>query len=565
MAVEATCGPVLIVAGPGTGKTWTLTHRLAHLIADCGIAPEQCLALTFSRRAAAEMQQRLARLLPEQAQRVPVMTFHALGLSILREHGSRLGLSPSLRVATETERRDLLARTLLISPRAAEQLLERIARQKRRDQLCNPAQAAEVAAAMTWYEREMRARQWVDFEDLVALPVRLLESNCDLVEYYRDRYRWISVDEYQDIDAVQYRLLRLLVPPHGNLCAIGDPDQAIYGFRGADVRYFQQFGKDFPGARTVLLRRNYRSTQAIVEAALEVIAPRSLVPDRGMVACGLGPEQIEIHTCASEYAEAEFVVHSIERMLGGSSFFSLDSRRVTGHEAQAISFGEFAVLYRTESQADALVEALERSGIPFQRRSHRPLAEQPVVQAILRQVLQMHAQCPARPVLELVDQAAKHAGIPERTPDFNAIRFLAARHETDLGQFLSELALGMDADLWDPRADRVSLLTLHAAKGLEFPVVFIVGCEQGLLPLYWGTPDEQALAEERRLLFVGMTRAQRRLILTCALKRRGRTTVRGSTVSPFLEGVRRELLAFHQHPAAKRPARAHRQQSLFDR
>jgi len=596
-AAEAIHGPVLIVAGPGTGKTRTLTHRLAHLVADHGVPPEQCLALTFSRRAAGEMIERLERLLPGEAHRVPVMTFHALGLSILREHGERLGLSPSLRVASESERCQLLVESLSISHRKASQLLGRISRHKRRQGSSGPTEAADEAHAVDAYGRGLRARGWVDFDDLILLPLQLFRESPELAEHYRSRYRWVSVDEYQDIDASQYQLVKALVPAGGNLCAIGDPDQAIYGFRGAEVGHFQRFCEDFPAARTVALGRNYRSTQTIVDAALQLIAPSSLVAGRRLEAQGLGPEQIEFHECATDRAEAESVVHSIERSIGGSTFFSLDSRRVAAGEGESLSFADFAVLYRTEAQAGAIAEALERSGMPFQRRSHRPLCDEPSVRAVvgamgeggdekgtgpicrngqsdLRSVpgashkldLSPFVQAAGPSVLERLDRAAEAVG--ENGPRLDAVlpalRSLAARCANDLPKFLSELALGIEVDLWDARADRVSLLTLHAAKGLEFPVVFIVGCEDGLLPLHWGETDEQSLAEERRLFFVGMTRARERLILTHARKRPWRGKVRVSTPSPFLADIESRLLAHREHRAVRKPAMLDHQRTMFD-
>jgi len=564
-AAETVDGPVLIVAGPGTGKTRTLTYRLAHLVADRGVPPEQCLALTFSRRAAGEMIDRLQRLLPQHSRRVPVMTFHALGLSLLREHGTRLGLGPSLRVAGQAERAGLLVESLAVSAHAAEQLLARISRRKRQEQAAQPPQQAEDARAFAVYQRELQARGWVDFDDLIALPLGLLRSSPELLEHYGCRYRWISVDEYQDIDAAQYELVKLLAAAQGNLCVIGDPDQAIYGFRGADVGYFQRFCEDFPAARTVVLQRNYRSTQTIVDAALQLIAPASLVANRHLQAHLPGPQQIEIHACSSDRAEAEFVVHTIERAIGGSTFFSLDSQRVDSHEGESLSFADFAVLYRTQSQADVLVEALERSGMPFQRRSHDPLGDQPLVQALLRRV-GWASPTKWASVREMLDEVARD--VPEDDPQgqasLAALRLLAARHGSDLAGFLSEVALGADVDLWDPRADRISLLTLHAAKGLEFPVVFIVGCEDGLLPLRWGQADEQCLAEERRLFFVGMTRAQQRLILSHAAKRPFRGSMRPSAPSPFLQDIQRRLVAHHQHEAIRKPASLERQHTLFD-
>jgi superfamily I DNA/RNA helicase len=421
--------------------------------------------------------------------------------------------------------------------------------------------------AIVRYQQELRRRGWLDFDDLIALPVQLLKSDPDVLDGYRSRYRWISVDEFQDIDGGQYELVRLLAPAAGNLCAIGDPDQAIYGFRGADCRSFERLREDYPGLRTILLARNYRSTQTIVDAALQAVAPSSQVVDRRLKAGSSGPEKIEIHACASDRAEAELVVHTIERMLGGWSFFSLDSGRADADEAVELSFADFAVLYRTEGQAELLVEALQRFGIPHQRRSHDRLLERPAVQSIVGAMVDATRDGEAdTPVLELLDRAiqqAPDAGRPDES-SLTALRLVAATHAADLAQFLSELALGVDADLWDPRADRVSLLTLHAAKGLEFPVVFIVGCEDGLLPLYWGEIDRAGEDEERRLLFVGMTRARQRLIVTYARKRHWRGSVRASTPSPFLAAIERALVALEEHRSTKRPAAGDRQRTLFE-
>jgi superfamily I DNA/RNA helicase len=534
------------------------------------------------------MAERLERLLPGQSQRVPVMTFHALGLSMLREQGARLGLEPSWRVAGDLERSAILAEAVSISQPSARQLLERISRHKRLQHgndsatgrgdatawegrpasPVDPSLRPEDAEAFETYRQEMRRRAWLDFDDLIALPLQLLKTDPEVLALYRSRFRWISVDEFQDIDGGQYELVRLLAAADGNLCAIGDPDQAIYGFRGADHRSFQRFRDDYPTAQTIVLTRNYRSTQTIVDAALQAIAPSSLIGDRRLDAAGAGAEQIEIHACSTDRAEAEFVVHTLERMLGGWSFFSLDSDRVETHEGQALSFADFAILYRTEAQSEMLVEALERSGIPFQRRSHDRLAEQPAVQAILGRMAAIQQDCATgAPVIEVLNRAIEQAGeeAPAPSPALGALRSLAERYGNELPPFLSEVALGADVDSWDPRADRVSLLTLHAAKGLEFPVVFIIGCEDGLIPLYWGELDNAQEAEERRLLFVGMTRARHRLILTHAHKRRLKGPVKAARPSPFLSDIERALLAFHEHRASKKLTPApDRQQMLFD-
>ena len=377
-AAQTVDGPLLIVAGPGSGKTRTLTHRIAHLVAERGAAAENCLAITFTRRAAAEMQERLAHMLPGNA--VAVHTFHSLGLAILREHGSAACLDNGFRVAGEADRIALLAETLDLTAHKAERLLRAISKEKRTQSWAGP----DTAEAMAAYARALAARNWIDFDDLIALSVRALTADPGVAAHYRDRFRWISVDEFQDVDEQQYRLLTLLAPPQGNLCVIGDPDQAIYGFRGADASCFDRFRHDYPANRLVRLARNYRSSGTIVTASSQVIAPRKSVPLTEIVRDM--HERIAIHTAPTEAAEAESVVKSIEQMIGGHNFFSIDSGRATGDRPNSSSFADFAVLYRTDAQSAALCEAFARSGMPFKKSSHVPLTEAPAVRALLQEL-----------------------------------------------------------------------------------------------------------------------------------------------------------------------------------
>jgi DNA helicase II / ATP-dependent DNA helicase PcrA len=601
-AAGAGPGPLLIVAGPGTGKTRTLTHRLAHLVAERDVPPEQCLAITFTRRACAELQERLHALVPEQAPGMQVTTFHGLGLRILREQHEAVGLGPGFRVADDAERLELLRAQLGCTEREARRLLPELLRRKRARAARWPdldPEPSEVAAPLARYEAALRKLDLVDLDDLLSLPVTLLAADAALAARYRDRFRVVAVDEYQDVDELQYRLLRLLTTADGDVCVIGDPDQAIYGFRGADVGFFLRFGQDFPTATTVRLTRNYRSSPAIVAGALQAIAPASLVRDR-VLAAAAGqdpPARITIHQAASEQAEAEFVVATIDRLLGGSSFLSLDSGRADGAAELALSFADVAVLYRTDAQAGPLAEALGRAGMPFQKRSHDPLLQRPAVRAVVRALREQPPprarSLPARLAAAAEEAAgaagAAHSAMAEGTagaeaaasttaaavtagaggPDVGAaaapdpaaelraavelLAPLAERCGDDLGRFLAELALGEEVDTWDPRADRVSLLTLHAAKGLEFPVVFLVGCEDGLLPLRWGGRlDPDQAAEERRLFFVGMTRARSHLFLSHARRRAWRGTVRDAAPSPFLADIEETLLD-HLRAAARRP------------
>ncbi|MEU7955803.1 UvrD-helicase domain-containing protein [Micromonospora humida] len=520
VAASAPGGPLLIVAGPGTGKTRTLTHRIAYLCAELNVFPEQCLAITFTRRAAEELRHRLDGLLGPVAEDVTVGTFHSLGLAILRENAAAAGLPEGFRIADDAER--AAART-------------------------------EAGDDQARYTALLRKQDLVDLDELLTLPVALLKGDKKLVRDYRERWRWIFVDEYQDVDAVQYDLLRLLSPADGNLCAIGDPDQAIYSFRGADVGYFLRFSEDFTDARLVRLNRNYRSSAPILAAAVQAIAPSSLVRGRRLDPARLDPEAplVGRYPAASVADEADFVVRTVDDLVGGLSHRSLDSGRIDGRTT-SLSFSDIAVLYRTDAQAAPIVDALARANIPVQKRSHDRLRDRPGVLAIARELrhtdgstggLPARVRAAGQVLAERFAAPTLDAAGTVRPEDVRTavdlLAPLARRCGDDLELFLSQLATGAEVDALDPRAEAVTLLTLHAAKGLEFPVVFLVGVEDGLLPLRWpgSTPDDDAIAEERRLFFVGLTRAQDRLYVSHAARRVRHGTERDCRPSPFLDVV----------------------------
>jgi uncharacterized protein (TIGR00375 family) len=597
-AAMVTTGPLLVVAGPGTGKTRVLTHRIAHLVTAHGVPAEQCLAITFTRRAAAELADRLAVLVPGHAPRVTVSTFHGLGARLLREQHDRVGLPAGFRVADPGDQLAVL-QEVVGSEREARRLLPRLAAALRSGEV--PDELADVAAG---YVKTMRTQDLVDLDDLLRLPLSILDSDPALCAAYRRRFPQVSVDEYQDIDEAQYRLLRLLVPPSGNLCAIGDPDQSIYAFRGADVGFFLRFAADYPAAQTVHLGRSYRSTATIVRAAVQAIAPSTLVRGRSLVAVRTGvAAPVGRYAAADEQDEASFVARTIDRLLGGSSFHSLDSDRVDPRgetDRGGLSFADIAVLYRTDAASRAVTEALTRAGVPFQKRSHDRLADRPGVQAVVRELrfaggaggptddradhptdggaggptdgpaggaagaaggaLADRVRRCARELADRVppglgpDTAAEHAAELYQAADL--LLPLADRCGGDLAAFLAELALGAEVDTLDPRADKVSLLTLHAAKGLEFPVVFCVGVEDDLLPLRLPgepPPSDEEVAEERRLLFVGLTRARSRLYLSHAHRRHRYGAQREARPSPFLDAIDPALTERLDDPTARAP------------
>ena len=568
-AAATASGPLLIIAGPGSGKTRTLTYRIAHQIGERGLPAAGFLAITFTRRAAQEVQDRLAVLCPPRCPpqagsagdgQPTVTTFHGLGLRILREHHEAAGLPPQFRVADEAVLHQV-ATELAGSERDARQL---IADPERRPAL----------------RRELAARELVDFDGLIELTAALLREQPEIAAGLRARWPRISVDEYQDIDPVQYELLRLISGDGAGLTAIGDPDQAIYGFRGADVGIFGRFAADFPGATTVELTRNYRSNPGIVTAAGQAIAPATLVPGRTTVAARGGPAGVvTLDEAADEHAEAGWIAATIDQLLGGTSFNSLDSGRADGHEHGKIGLADIAILYRTDAQAEPIAQALTRAGLPYQKRSHDRLARRPGVADVVREL--RLAKDSSGEVAGLVSAAVRslakaRGGRDATVTDIRAagelLLPLARRCGADLERFGAEIAVGAETDALDPRAETVTLLTLHGAKGLEYDVVFLAGCERGLLPLRLpgsGPVSDEDAAEERRLLFVGMTRARERLLLSYAARRARNGsglngtglngtglngTVAASGRSPFLAAITPALASLTTARRPRRPA-----------
>ncbi|MBN2496718.1 MAG: UvrD-helicase domain-containing protein [Deltaproteobacteria bacterium] len=523
-------GGLLILAGPGTGKTRTLTCRIAHLVRS-GVPPERCLAITFTRRAADEMRVRLEALLPECSV-VPVMTLHALGLALLREHAR----TDRIRVASEVERLRCLRKATGLSARKARSMLGRIAVARRSP---STPREPEVEAALAGYCEEMDREGLLDFEDLVGRAAELLETRPELAAELRRRWPHLSVDEVQDLDEQQERLVHLLATEEsGSLCLIGDPDQSIYGFRGADPSCFERFRAAFPSARTIRLRHNYRSSPSIVGGALQVMDAGKQDRDRGLDCARVDPRRITIHRAPTDKAEAEFVIREIERILGGHSFFSIDSGRGEMGLGAELAFRDLAVLYRSRAQLDCLVEAFDRSGLPFQHRNHEALSELPGVQQIIERL--QAGPCTGEPLVDLI-AASSEVG-REACPDLLDLLTPLARRCESSDALMSELACACQADCLDERAERISLLSLHAAKGLEYAVVFMVGCEDGVIPLRFGPRQAADLEEERRLFFVGMTRARARLFLCHARRRRWQGRLRELPPSPFLIAIRDEML-----------------------
>lgn len=479
-AVESNSHQLLITAGPGSGKTTVLTRRIAYLINLKKVSAENCLAITFTRRAAQEMRDRLKILLAEKSSSVNIHTFHSLCLSILKENCEKAGLDKNFGVISEQEKAlyDVVPENL------------------------------------------------IEFDDLITFTVKLFENYPEIREFYQEKFKMVFVDEYQDIDENQYKLIKLLVHENGNICVIGDSNQAIYGFRGGSVKFFDNFKNDYKDVEIVHLKNNYRSNEGIVNASNQIISSYDIISryDRPQ-------EKITIHTAPTDRAEAEFIVSSIENLIGGHSFFSIDSSRSSG-DKDDLSFSDFAILYRTSSQLKPILEALERSGMPFVKLSDDMLCDKKSVRDLLKGLKD------DIPVAEQLE------GASGEIEDYilNYLKNIALNCSSK-AEFIHEVSLLRESDTLDSRADRISLMTLHASKGLEFRCVFIAGLENGIIPLYKAQTQDE-IEEERRLLYVGMTRAKDRLFLSRALKRLQYGTFKNLSVSPFLTKIEEDLLNF---------------------
>ena len=630
-AVEAPGGPLLIFAGAGSGKTRVLTHRIAHLIANRVVEPRQVLAVTFTNKAAREMRARLERLLGTAPGGMWLGTFHAVGARILRRDGDAIGVPPNFTIYDEADRLAAMKRALRAAGLddrrfAPSRVVHSVSSAK--NELLDAAGFAlradgrwdvEVARAYRAYEAEMAAAGALDFDDLLMRTVRLLQDVPPVLEHYRDRWRHIFVDEYQDTNHAQYLMVSLLAATHRNLTVVGDDDQSIYRFRGADIRNILEFQKDFPDARVVTLEQNYRSTQPILDAAHAVIrlnerrAAKRLWTDRS------GGEPVRLIPVYDEREEALSVASEIERLIGTEGF----------------SLSDFAVLYRTNAQSRAFEEALIRRGlayrlvggvrfyerrevkdvlaylrlvvnprdpvafgrvanVPRRRIGERSVAEleriarrrgispfeavehlgeearlgAPAIQALsvfaelLQRLGDLSARLPVPRLLErIVEESGYRAMLQDGTPEgeerwSNVTELIGYSEEyadvpppDGVHQFLENVALVSDVDSLDESRPGVTLITLHQVKGLEFPVVFLAGMEEGLLPHVRAIEEgDEGIEEERRLAYVGVTRAQRRLYLLHAFRRHLFGTAQLAQASRFLGDIPPEILEVARRP-----------------
>ncbi len=637
-ATEHFEGPILVLAGAGSGKTRVLTARITHLIRDHGVPPDRILAVTFTNKAAGEMKERIARNLGAAPGGMWVGTFHSIGARLLRRHADRLGWDRTFSIF-DAEQSLRLVKSVQeqvgLDPKRWSPKAIRGEMSNTKNQLVTAEAFARdcegsfdlfvrnVAKVFPVYQKALKDQNAFDFDDLLMKPVELLESNPALLERYRDRFSFVLVDEYQDTNRAQFRLVELLASEHGNLMVVGDDDQSIYGWRGADIRNILEFEQSFPGARVVRLEQNYRSSRTILDAANAVIAENVNRKGKTLRTERTGGDRVGLVETFDEADEARWIVGDIQERYKA---------------APGLVYKDFAVLYRTNAQARALEDAFRREGLPYQVVGSVRFYERREIQDVLAYLrlisnpkdagaFQRVVNYPRRGVgaasierlarwaheqgvtlleaavraeealevpkggrrgflrfadliqryslkasqtrvgelldelveeLDLVrhlndegpdgeDRARNVAELIAGALDFNAevAETLGADDIdsfTELDLFLQQVALVADVDRLDPNADTATLMTLHNAKGLEFPVVYIGGMEDGLFPLSRAFDDPATLEEERRLFYVGITRAEDVLSLTWARQRRRAGDFTYGTLSSFVEGVPEELL-----------------------
>ncbi|TMJ10522.1 MAG: DNA helicase PcrA [Bacillati bacterium ANGP1] len=623
-AVTHPGGPLLILAGAGSGKTRVLAYRVAYLLRHQSIAPARILAVTFTNKAANEMRERVDRLVGTAVARaIWIGTFHHICSRILRRNGDRVGVGRNFLIFDEDDQRAVIRQCLKglglderrFPPAVVLALIDR-AKNEGVDHLAYAERAngwyeEVVARVFNAYQRTLREQNALDFDDLLLEVVRLFGEAAEVKEEYQDRFQHVLVDEYQDTNRAQYLIIRTLAEKHRNICVVGDDDQSIYGWRGADVRNILEFEQDYPDATIVKLEQNYRSTKTILQAAGEVIQHNPHRHRKALWTANPAGEPIVLYEAFDGHDEARFVVDEIARLRDG------------------LRYRDFVVLYRTNAQSRLFEEQCLRAGIPYtivggvrfyERKEIRDiiaylrLALIPADDASLTRIinvprrgigdvsfgrLEAYARGHGLSVLEAMAQPEALEDLPKaaqrtaaelvdliarlrdrasrvRTTDLIdaaivetgyqamleaegtdeaysrlenlrelvtvAKEFEDVTGEEGLNAFLQHLALVTDLDTWQEQVDRVTLMTLHSAKGLEFAVVFLAGLEEGLFPHARALEEAEGLEEERRLCYVGMTRAKQHLYLSHARTR----TIFGSTMpgvpSRFLEEVPAELV-----------------------
>jgi DNA helicase-2/ATP-dependent DNA helicase PcrA len=628
-AVQNTEGPTLVVAGAGSGKTRVLTYRIAYLMSECGVSPHNILAVTFTNKAANQMRERIVALVGPESRKIWAGTFHSICSRILRAHGDSIGLSRDFTIFDTGDQSAVINECVeqmglpekKYQPRPVLSVIS-----SAKEKLVSPDEFPSkfqgefervVGRIYKQYEKKLRENNALDFDDLIFWTVRLLKEHPDILKHYQDRFRYIMVDEYQDINISQYTFIKMIADGHRNICCVGDDDQSIYRWRGADVGLILQFEIDYPDAKIFKLEQNYRSTKTILEAAHEVVSRNISRRDKELWTENAHGRTIDVYEAANEQEEAIHIANAILNKV------TADGRR----------FSDFVVLYRMNAQSRVFEDVFLSYRVPYvlvgalrfyERKeikdvlSYLRLASNPYESISLKRIINspprgigpstlarieqfavdndiplwdtikrigeipdiqkkanreikafisliefLHAKRDEYPVKRLVEEALENSGylthmLADKSMDAqsrieNVKEFVSVTEEFDkvaddksLRGFLEQVALISDIDTYEESGNAVTLMTMHSAKGLEYPVVFIVGMEDGLFPHQRSMDDHDELEEERRLCYVGMTRAKEELHLSHAHLRTFMGQTQRRAKSRFLREVPEHLLSKKQ-------------------
>ena len=623
-AVLNTEGPCLVIAGAGSGKTKVLTYKIAYLIKEKNVTPWNILAITFTNKAANEMKERIEALVGMDADSIWVGTFHAMCVRILRKYIDKIGYTSSFIIFDTSDQKALVKQCLkelnIDSKQFPEKAIigqisngknEMLTPEAYEEKYCKDFYKAKVAEVYKLYQKRLKENNALDFDDIINLTIKLLKENPEVLDYYQDKFKYVLVDEYQDTNKAQFILIKLLSDKNKNITVVGDNDQGIYSFRGADISNILNFEKDFKGTKIIKLEQNYRSTGNILKAANAVIKNNEKKYEKNLWTKNVDGDKPQIYRGEDEYDEAKFIVNNIENCL----------------DKKQMKYNNFSVLYRMNAQSRAIEDILRRENIPYkiigglkfyERKeikdaiAYLRVIQNPMDNISLRRIINEPKRGIGNTSLDKIQQIGDSMGISMYEIIKNADRYEMPRVFTNsrefvsviddlrsrkdemsisdiikevlnrtgytkalelensveaeariqnleellsvtmefekenadksLEAFLESITLSSDIDSMEESDDNVTLMTLHSAKGLEFPVVFMVGLEEGIFPGYQSISEPTELEEERRLFYVGITRAKEDLYLTCAKRR----TIFGSTsynnVSRFVKEIPDELV-----------------------
>lgn len=623
-AVVNTEGPCLVIAGAGSGKTKVLTHKIAYLIDEKGVLPWNILAITFTNKAANEMKERIEGLVGDVAKDIWMGTFHSVCVRILRRFIDRIGFDSSFIIFDTSDQRTLIKACIkniglddkMFTDRSVQSEISNA-----KNEMLEPDQYTlrangdfrkeKIALVYEMYQKRLKENNAIDFDDIINYTIKILMDNPDVLEYYSDKFKYVLVDEYQDTNKSQFTLVTLLASKNGNITVVGDNDQGIYSFRGADISNILNFERDFPGTKIIKLEQNYRCTGNILKAANSVIKNNEVKYKKQLWTENDVGNLPKVYSAKNEYDEGTYIATQIEHL----------------RREEKYNYSDFAILYRMNTQSRAIEEILRREGIPYkiigglkfyERKeikdviSYLRLIQNPSDNISLKRVINEPKRGIGKTSLDNIEKLAEDTGISmyeiiknadqyglnrvflnsrefvnvieelrnkkddmkiseliketlnksgytkaleeentieaenriENLDEFLtvAIEFEDESAENKLSDFLEGITLSSDIDNMEETDDSVTLMTLHSAKGLEFPVVFLVGMEEGIFPGYKSISEPKELEEERRLCYVGITRAKKNLFLTCSKQR----TIFGSTscnpISRFLKEIPEELL-----------------------